>query len=217
MSRPALARDRHAAPARGLREEVIRVILGDDHQAMRRGLRRVLDGERGIRVIAEGEDLATVMHEVRCRHPNVLVLDLSMLGGSSIDAIRRLREWAPATQIVVLRMEANAAFAQHAIDAGAIGFVLKDTADGELPEAIRRAAHGREYVSPRVAGRLRVRRDASGARGALSGRAQEASWRLSAAPGALAAEPAEAARSGSSAATSVPCSPERTVKVPPTR
>ena len=59
-------------------------------------------------------------------------------------------------------MEGNPAFAQQALDADAIGFVLKDTADAELPEAVRHAAHRREYVSPRVAGRLRARREATG-------------------------------------------------------
>jgi DNA-binding NarL/FixJ family response regulator len=129
---------------------------------MRRSLRRVLDAESGIEVIAEGDDLAAVMLCVQAQRPNVLVLDLSMRSGSSIEAIRRLREGVPATEIVVLKMDDSAAFAQHAIDAGAIGFVLKDTADAELPEAVRRAARRREYVSPRVAPRLRARRQATG-------------------------------------------------------
>src|ERR1700690_1112363 len=123
--------------------DAIRVVLADDHEVMRRNLRRVLEAEVGIDVIAEGADLATVMRCVQIQRPNVLVLDLSMRSGSSIEAIRRLREDVPATAIVVLKMDDNAAFAQHAIDAGAIGFVLKDTADTELPEAVRRAASRR--------------------------------------------------------------------------
>jgi DNA-binding NarL/FixJ family response regulator len=149
-------------PARPVGQGAIRVVLADDHLAMRRNLRRLLDAESGISVIAEGDDLPTVIRHVQTRHPNVLVLDLSMRGGSSIEAIRRLRDGVPATEIVVLKMEQSAAFAQHAIDAGAIGFVLKDTADSELPDAIRSAARRREYVSPRVAGRLRARRIATG-------------------------------------------------------
>jgi len=140
----------------------IRVILADDHDAMRRSLRRVLEAEPGIDVVAEGADLGAVMNAVRAKRPNVLVLDLSMRSGSSIEAIRRLREGVPATEIVVLKMDESAAFAQQAIDAGAIGFVIKDTADSELPEAVRLAAHRREYVSPRVAARLRARRLATG-------------------------------------------------------
>jgi two-component system response regulator NreC len=140
----------------------IRVVLADDHDAMRRSLRRVLEAEPGIDVVAEGADLAAVMNAVQAQRPNVLVLDLSMRSGSSIEAIRRLREGVPATEIVVLKMDESAAFAQQAIDAGAIGFVIKDTADAELPEAVRLAAHRREYVSPRVAARLRARRLATG-------------------------------------------------------
>ena len=73
----------------------------------------------------------------------MLVLDLRMPNGSSIETIRRLREQVPGTEIVVLTMEESAAFAQQALDAGAVGFVLKDRADEELPEAVRRAAAGR--------------------------------------------------------------------------
>jgi two-component system response regulator NreC len=152
------------ARAREERDDVaaIRVILAEDHEVMRRGLRRVLDAAGDIEVIAEGDDLAAVMRHVQTQRPNVLVLDLNMGAGSGIEAIRRLREGVPATEIVVLKMDESAAFAQHAIDAGAIGFVLKDTADTELPEAVRRAARRREYVSPRVAPRLHARRQATG-------------------------------------------------------
>jgi two-component system response regulator NreC len=157
-----LAENPSAGAACRLGGATIRVVLADDHEVMRRSLRRVLDAESGIEVIAEGDDLAAVMLCVQAQRPNVLVLDLSMRSGSSIEAIRRLREGVPATEIVVLKMDDSAAFAQHAIDAGAIGFVLKDTADAELPEAVRRAARRREYVSPRVAPRLRARRQATG-------------------------------------------------------
>ena len=152
------------ARAREERDDVaaIRVILAEDHEVMRRGLRRVLDAAGDIEVIAEGDDLAAVMRHVQMQRPNVLVLDLNMGAGSGIEAIRLLREGVPATEIVVLKMDESAAFAQHAIDAGAIGFVLKDTADAELPEAVRRAARRREYVSPRVAPKLHARRRATG-------------------------------------------------------
>lgn len=133
----------------------IRVVLADDHNAMRRSLRRLLDGERGITVVAEADDLAGAMRQVHGEHPDVLVMDLSMRSGSSMDAIRALREGAPHTQIVVLKMDESPAFARHALDAGAVGFVLKDTADAELPEAVRAAAVVRIYVSPRIAPRMR--------------------------------------------------------------
>jgi len=135
-------------------ERAIRVVLAEDHAQMRRSLRRVLDAEDGVKVIAEAGDLPTAMRHVRGHRPTVLVLDLRMPNGSSIDAIRSLREQEPGTEIVVVTMEGNPAFAQLALDADAIGYVLKDTADAELPEAVRRAARRERYVSPRVGGRF---------------------------------------------------------------
>jgi DNA-binding NarL/FixJ family response regulator len=130
---------------------------------MRRSLRLLLDGEDGVTVVAEAADLATVMRHVRDHRPHVLVLDLRMPDGSSIDAIAELREHVPGTEIVVVTMDESPAFAQQALAADAIGFVLKDTADAELAEAVRRAARRERYISPRVAGRFTARRRGAGA------------------------------------------------------
>ncbi len=132
----------------------IRVLLADDHELMRRSLRLLLDGEDGMEVIAEANDLAAVTRHVQADGPHVLVLDLSMPDGSSIEAIGRLREQAPDTQILVMTMDENPVFAQRAFAAGAVGFVAKDLADAELPQAMRAAARGEEFVSPRIATRL---------------------------------------------------------------
>jgi two-component system response regulator NreC len=132
----------------------IRVLLADDHALMRRSLRLLLDGEKGMEVVAEASDLAAVARHVHAHEPQVLVLDLGMPDGSSIDAISRLRERAAGTQIVVMTMDENPVFAQRAFAAGALGFVAKDLADAELPLAVRAAARGEEFVSPRVAARL---------------------------------------------------------------
>jgi len=132
----------------------IRVVLADDHAFMRRGLRLLLEGEPDVEVIAEAGDLSAAEARVQGHLPDVLVLDLMMPGGSSIEAIRQLRERVPQTQIVVLTMADNPVFAQRALSSGAIGFVLKDLADTELPDALRAAARGEEYVSPRVASGL---------------------------------------------------------------
>lgn len=151
----------HLAPApsgSSLEQPAIRVIVADDHHAVRRNLRLLLDREEDVEVIAEAADLLTVLRHVPARLPHVLVLDLRMPNGSSIDAIRRLREQVPDTEIVVLTMEQSPAFARQALDAGAIGFVLKDKADDELPEAVRRAARGEEYISGRVAAGLEALR-----------------------------------------------------------
>ena len=132
----------------------IRVVLADDHALMRRSLRMLLNGEEGVEVIAEADDMAGVTRHVLGHEPRVLVLDLNMPGGSSIEAISRLRERAPDTKIVVMTMEENPVFAQRAFAAGALGFVAKDLADGELAQAVRAAARDEEFVSPRIAKRL---------------------------------------------------------------
>jgi two-component system response regulator NreC len=139
-------------------ESQIRVVLADNHAAARRSLRLLLDAEERIDVIAEAADISTVMRHVHAHLPHVLVLDLRTPNGSSIEAIRRLRAQVPGTEIVVLTMEESPAFARQAIDAGAIGFVLKDTADAELMTAVRRARAGDEYVSPRVEAALEALR-----------------------------------------------------------
>jgi two-component system, NarL family, response regulator NreC len=132
----------------------IRVVLADDHLLMRRSLRRLLEEEHTVEVIAEAEDLSAATHHVHDQRPEVLVLDLDIHDGSSLRAISELRERAPDTQIVVLTMEENPLFAQRALAAGASGLVSKELADGELLEAVRAAAHDEEYLSPRVSARL---------------------------------------------------------------
>lgn len=129
-------------------------MLADDHSLVRRSLRVLLDGEPGLDVVAEASDLATAAQHVHRQAPHVLVLDLQMPGGSSLDLIRRLRERVPETEIVVLTMERSPVFAEQAMLAGALGFVAKDRADAELPLAVRRAARGEEFVSAQVAAAL---------------------------------------------------------------
>jgi DNA-binding NarL/FixJ family response regulator len=87
---------------------------------------------------------------VRRLYPQVLVLDLRMPDGSSAERIERLREQSPRTEIVVITMHRSDRFAELAHNAGAIGFVLKDTADVELSDAVRCAARGVRYSSPQL-------------------------------------------------------------------
>ncbi len=121
---------------------------------MRRSLRALLDGEPDIEVVGEADELPAALAEVRRTHPEVLVLDLRAPNGSNIDCVRRMRAQMPEIRVVVITMHEAQAFARQAHDAGAVGFVLKDTADVELPEAVRRAARNELYTSPRVAPRV---------------------------------------------------------------
>jgi len=130
------------------------VVIADDHTVVRQGLRLLIDNEEGLQVIAEAGSVPDAERLTRAHRPSVLVLDLNMPGGSSLEAIPRLREAAPDTSIVVLTMQDDPAFARQALRSGALGFVLKEAADEELLEAIRLAAAGDTYLNPRLGARL---------------------------------------------------------------
>jgi two-component system response regulator NreC len=132
----------------------ITVVLADDHQVVRSGLRVLLASDGRFDVVGEAGDVAGTLATVRTSRPRVLVLDLNMGGESSLDAIPQLRADAPETQIVVLTMQENPAFAQAALRAGAVGYVLKDAADSELMTAVVSAAEGRTYLNPELGARL---------------------------------------------------------------
>jgi two-component system, NarL family, response regulator NreC len=129
----------------------IRVVLADHHERMRQTLRSVLEADGDIEVAAEAADTAGARQEVDRVHPSVLVMDLRLRGGSALQAIRRLRERTPATQIVVVTMQEGAAYAERVLAAGALGFVLKDMADTDLAAAVRRADRGEPFESARPA------------------------------------------------------------------
>ena len=140
----------------------IRIVLADDHAAMRQSLRLLLDGEADIDVIAETDSLQSVMGHLRARRPDVLVLDLDMPNhGSGIEALSQLSGEARDTSIVVLTTNDDPAFARRALDNGALGLVLKEMADSDLPAAVRDASRGRRYVSPLLASKLGDARSAT--------------------------------------------------------
>ena len=134
--------------------ETIRIVLADDHEVVRTGLRMLLDNQPDFEVVAEASDAEGARRYVLGHHPKVLVLDLNMPGGSSLEAIPAMREEFPDTQIVVLTMQKEPAFAREALSAGALGYVLKEAAHAELVEAVRRAAVGESYLNPRLGARM---------------------------------------------------------------
>jgi DNA-binding NarL/FixJ family response regulator len=130
-------------------------VLADDHAAMRESLRMLLDSETDLVVIAETDSLGSVIGHIRTHRPDVVVLDLGMPDrGSGIEALTRLSREARGTNIVVLTMNDDPSFARRVLDNGAIGLVLKELADSDLPAAVRNASHSRRYVSPRLAAKL---------------------------------------------------------------
>jgi two-component system, NarL family, response regulator NreC len=143
----------------------IKVALAVGHASARRSLRRLLDDAEDVEVVAGAADVSEATRSMRHGAPAVLVVDLWPTNARSCEEIRRLRCQLPATEIVVLTMEESPLSAQRAIDAGAVGFVLKDRADSELLPAVRCAAGGEEFVSSRVAAGLDALRQAVGGDG----------------------------------------------------
>ena len=137
---------------RGLRGR-IRVVIADDHSLLRRGLRQLLEDE-GVEVVAEAGDVDTARRYVRGHRPDVLVLDLNMPGSPSLEAIPWIRRESPETQIVVLTMQNEPAYARRALSAGALGYVLKESADAELVEAVHAAVAGESYLNPRLGAKV---------------------------------------------------------------
>jgi two-component system response regulator NreC len=135
-------------------QEDITVVLADDHAVVRKGLRLLLEAAPGMHVLAEAGTVPDALRMARAHRPTVLVLDLNMPGGSSLEAIPTLREDVPETAIVVLTMQNDPSFARQALQSGALGFVLKEAADDELLGAIRLASEGETYLNPRLGARL---------------------------------------------------------------
>ena len=130
------------------------LVIADDHAVVRSGLRMLLDAEPDFEVLAEAGDIASTIRNVKAHRPSVLVLDLNMPGEPSLPAIPTLREVSPDTQIVVLTMQSDPAFAREALRTGALGYVLKEAADSELVQAVRMASQRRTYLNPELGARL---------------------------------------------------------------
>jgi two-component system response regulator NreC len=151
----------HAESASEAREtSATTIVLADDHTVMRSALRMLLDAEPGFEVVAEAGDADTAVRYVRGHKPAVLILDLNMPGRSSLEAVPDIQEASPNTEIVVLTMQNEPAFARRALQAGVRGYVLKEAADAELVQAVRSAAAGDTYLQPALGARLAAGADA---------------------------------------------------------
>lgn len=139
-------------------DDVITVLLADDHAILRSGLRLLLEAEEGLSVVAEAGDVPTAMRKVRGHRPRVLILDLNLPGVSGLSAIPRILEASPETRIVVLTMQNDPVFAREALSSGALGYVLKEAADTEVVAAVRSAAADQMYVNPGLGVRLATER-----------------------------------------------------------
>lgn len=134
--------------------ETTTIVLADDHTVVRSALRLLLDAEPDFEVVAEAGDAEAAIRYVRGHRPTVLILDLNMPGRPSLDAVPDIRRASAETEIVVLTMQNEPAYARRALQAGVRGYVLKEAADAELVQAVRSAAVGDTYLQPALGAKL---------------------------------------------------------------
>ena len=132
----------------------ITIVLADDHEIVRDGLRRIVESESDMEVLAEVGDADAARRRTSGLKPTVLVLDLNMPGGPSLASIPAMLEGSPETSVVVLTMQDDPAFAREAFRLGAKGYVVKHAAGSELVDAIRIAADGGTYINPQLGARV---------------------------------------------------------------
>ena len=149
------------------------VVVVDDHRLVRAGLRTIIDASHDLRVVGEAADGAEAVTAVEAAAPDVVLMDLSMPGVDGIEAIRRLRAAGLGAPVVVLTSFAEADRVRAAVEAGAVGYLLKDSEPHDVLEAVRAAAAGHAPLDPRVARALLPSASPRPAGPALSGRERE--------------------------------------------
>ena len=128
----------------------IRVAIADDHNILREGLCLLLSKQNFIEVVADVADGEQALDVVRKHHPDVMLLDIAMPGINGLEAIEVIRGISPETKVVILSRYEKDAYVHQALDAGAMGYVVKGAPSAELIEAIRLAAQGKYFLSSQV-------------------------------------------------------------------
>ena len=145
---------------------MIRLVIADDHAIVREGLKRIVGDAPEVRIVAEAADGNEVLRIVREQEFDVLVQDLSMPGRSGMELIRLVKAARPKLRILVLSMHQETQYAVRAIKSGASGYLTKESAPGQLVQAIRKIAAGGAFISAEVAEQLAL--------GAMPGGVQKA-------------------------------------------
>ena len=133
---------------------MIRVLIADDHQIVRQGLRQIVSEVEDLEVVGEATNGDEAVDAAKAGGFDVLVLDVSMPGRNGISALGEIRRSAPGTKVLVLTIHSEEAFAIRALESGAAGYMTKASAADDLVDAIRAVAKGDRYVSQDVATRL---------------------------------------------------------------
>ena len=129
---------------------LITILLADDHDVVKRGMKMLLEDEEGIQVIGEASDGLEAIEKVRTLMPNVVILDLTMPKMSGIEAAKIISEEYPEVKILIFSMHQNKEYIIKSVENGANGYLLKDTSKSELLRAIKVVSEGRKYFPPEI-------------------------------------------------------------------
>ena len=128
----------------------IRILLADDHNVVRRGLKLLLESQPDFTVVGEAADGRGAVEQAETTHPDVVVLDVAMPNLSGIEAAQRILTSRPQTALVMLSMHSDEGYVLRALKAGARAYLLKDSAEGDLIDAIRAVHAGKTFFSPEI-------------------------------------------------------------------
>lgn len=136
---------------------MLKILIADDHQIARRGLRMTIDAEKDMQVVDETMDGSAVLKLIRKHQPDVVLMDLQMPGMDGVDALKMIRPEFPELPVLILTSFSDDAHIYAALRAGASGFLLKEMGGDDLVDAIRGAAKGKPQLHPDIAKRLMAR------------------------------------------------------------
>ena len=128
----------------------LRILVADDHELVRRGIRELLRAHRGWKVVAEAVNGREAVEKASELKPDVAILDISMPDLDGLQATRQIREAAPGTSVVVLTMHESDQMVRRILDAGALGYVLKSDLAKQLVKAVKNVSAGKLFLTPRV-------------------------------------------------------------------
>ena len=129
---------------------MIKVLLADDHALVRAGIRSLLNAMNEVEVVAEASSGEEAIELVTSSHPDVVLMDIAMKGITGLEAAARMRDRNPEVRVVILSMHSGEEYVLQALRAGAVGYLLKDAATGELELALRSVMRGESWLSPSV-------------------------------------------------------------------
>lgn len=129
------------------------MVIAEDHNIVRHGLRLTLEAEKGIRILGEASDGMLAMELVETLHPDILLTDLMLPRLHGLELTRRVKKEQPETRVIILSMHADQPYVVEALRNGASAFVLKDSTATDLVQAVRETMRGRRYLSPPLAER----------------------------------------------------------------